>query len=59
MTSLAVARAIIQSVARDAPRGAMMNIVRFPICKLSSHLQMQDVRQDLVAETNLGAEGTG
>ena len=51
MTSLAVVKAILQSVARDAPRGAMMDIVHFPIGKLSSHLQMQDVRQDLDAQT--------
>jgi hypothetical protein len=57
LTSLAVANAIIQSVARAAPRAAMMNIVHFSIGKLSSHLQKQDVRQDLVAENNLGAEG--
>jgi hypothetical protein len=35
-----------------------MNIVHFPIGKLSSHSQRQDVRQDLVAENNPGAEGT-
>ena len=39
----------------------MMNIVHFPIRKLSSHLQrqdVQDVRQYLVAGNKPGAEGT-
>ena len=51
MTSLAVANAIIQSVARAAPRAAMMNIVHFPIGKLSSHYKGRTCAKTLLQET--------